>query len=150
MEGPERGKLSISNKRQSNSIIPIDEGASTLFSFHIFAADARIMTAAGEQSILFLPKKTAVGSRAFFGRGGKNHSNHDGNCGADQRRSAPRGDQILSEISTNSIRGGHREPPLHEFQPNLFSLRLFVTTDTLDNDIAALAMMGESSQPVSG
>ncbi|CAN5333749.1 hypothetical protein BH23GEM2_BH23GEM2_06230 [soil metagenome] len=33
---------------------------------------------------------------------------------------------------------------------NRRSRRLFVTTDTLDNDMAALAMIGESSQPVSG
>ena len=30
------------------------------------------------------------------------------------------------------------------------SLRLFVNTDTLDSDIAALAITGESSHPVSG
>src|ERR1043166_2047696 len=30
------------------------------------------------------------------------------------------------------------------------SRKLFVTTDTLDNDIAALATIGESSQPVNG
>lgn len=64
MEGPERGKPSILTQRQSNPIIPIDEGASTLFSLHIFAADARIMTAAGEQSILFSPKNH---SRFFSG-----------------------------------------------------------------------------------
>jgi hypothetical protein len=63
---------------------------------------------------------------------------------------AQRGKSNVVEIRRRFKPGGHPKTAPQKFQRNLRNLKLFVTTDTLDKDIAALAMIGESSQPVSG